>query len=166
MSDYANHIDYRTNEITGDRRTLIDVSKLCRFLIPSQSNDDKSDKPAEWQQWYCYVHSMKSICSCCLCCNGDQRSSDRGERQKWCSRLIYWEIISHTTTVCTSLSVTIIWTTWCISLKITGTNHWMYVYYLLNSINSRWLPQTADLKKWIQLSHLYNSDVVIAETDP
>lgn len=29
MSDYANHIDYRLNEITGDRRTLIEVSKLC-----------------------------------------------------------------------------------------------------------------------------------------
>lgn len=28
MSDYANHIDYRLNEITGDRRTLIEVSKL------------------------------------------------------------------------------------------------------------------------------------------
>lgn len=28
MSDYANHIDYRLNEITGDGRTLIEVSKL------------------------------------------------------------------------------------------------------------------------------------------
>lgn len=28
MSDYANHIDYRLNEITADRRTLIEVSKL------------------------------------------------------------------------------------------------------------------------------------------
>lgn len=30
MSDHANHIDYRLNEITGDRRTLIEVSKLPR----------------------------------------------------------------------------------------------------------------------------------------
>lgn len=28
MSDYANHIDYSLNEITGGRRTLIEVSKL------------------------------------------------------------------------------------------------------------------------------------------
>lgn len=32
MSDYANHIDYRLNEITGDRRTLIEVSKLRGIL--------------------------------------------------------------------------------------------------------------------------------------
>lgn len=29
MSYYANHIDYSLNEITGDRHTLIEVSKLC-----------------------------------------------------------------------------------------------------------------------------------------
>lgn len=28
MSDYANHIDCRLNEITGERRTLIEVSQL------------------------------------------------------------------------------------------------------------------------------------------
>lgn len=32
MSDYANHIDYRLNEITGDIRTLIGVSKLHGIL--------------------------------------------------------------------------------------------------------------------------------------
>lgn len=36
MSYYANHIDYSLNEITGDRRTLIEVSKLCgiSFALP------------------------------------------------------------------------------------------------------------------------------------
>lgn len=32
MSDYANHIDYALNEITVDRRTLIEVSKLHEIL--------------------------------------------------------------------------------------------------------------------------------------
>lgn len=48
MSDYANHIDYRLNEITGGRRSLIEISKLLRnSLCPNAPNDAETDRLLE-----------------------------------------------------------------------------------------------------------------------